>query len=135
VLGAASALREPAPPFRPLRKLLSASGLLCHGIKQRDTRTFDPSLPAVTVHTGSSNVTPAQYMQAVAALAPDVWVALSDDVPSDCRWAGICQGPGEGGWPDGRRQPRSSRAVVVNQAAAGCVGGKMCNSWDAGQAM
>ncbi|KAI3430526.1 hypothetical protein D9Q98_005119 [Chlorella vulgaris] len=40
---------------------------------------------SVTVHTGSSNVTPAQYMQAVAALAPDVWVALSDDVPSDCR--------------------------------------------------
>ncbi|KAL4857432.1 Queuine tRNA-ribosyltransferase accessory subunit 2 [Chlorella vulgaris] len=39
----------------------------------------------MTVHTGSSNVTPAQYMQAVAALAPDVWVALSDDVPSDCR--------------------------------------------------
>jgi hypothetical protein len=52
---------------------------------------------AVTVHTGAACVTPAQYVAGVAAVGPDVWVALSDDVPSDSRWvvgaAGAAKAP------------------------------------------
>lgn len=51
----------------------------------------------MTVHTGSARVTPGQYVEAVAAVAPDVWVALSDDVPSDSRW-GTGRGCLLGGW-------------------------------------
>lgn len=42
-------------------------------------------LPAVSIHTGAATVTPQQYVQAVAALQPDLWVALSDDIPNDSR--------------------------------------------------
>lgn len=50
------------------------------------SRPPPPRLPAaVTVHSGSATVTPAQYVEAVAALAPDAWVALSDDIPCDAR--------------------------------------------------
>ena len=39
----------------------------------------------MTVHAGAAAVTPAQYVEAAAALGPDIWVALSDDIPSDSR--------------------------------------------------
>lgn len=39
----------------------------------------------MTVPTGAATVTPEKYVEAVAALAPDVWVALSDDIPCDSR--------------------------------------------------
>lgn len=39
----------------------------------------------MTTPTGAATVTPERYIEAVAALEPDVWVALSDDIPSDSR--------------------------------------------------
>ncbi|KAI7838261.1 hypothetical protein COHA_007950 [Chlorella ohadii] len=35
--------------------------------------------------SGAATVTPERYVEALAAVRPDVWVALSDDVPSDSR--------------------------------------------------
>lgn len=39
----------------------------------------------MSIHTGAATVTPEQYVEAVAALQPDLWVALSDDIPNDSR--------------------------------------------------
>lgn len=48
-------------------------------------RQATDSHASVTVHTGAATATPEQYVEAAAALGPDVWVALSDDVPADAR--------------------------------------------------
>ncbi|KAL4422828.1 hypothetical protein ABPG75_009025 [Micractinium tetrahymenae] len=40
---------------------------------------------SVSIHTGAATVTAEQYVEAVAALQPDLWVALSDDIPNDSR--------------------------------------------------
>ncbi|WIA41169.1 hypothetical protein OEZ86_004784 [Tetradesmus obliquus] len=38
-----------------------------------------------TLYTGGTQVTPERYMQAIAALQPDMYVALADEVPGDAR--------------------------------------------------
>eukprot|EP00887_Chlorella_sp_A99_P007224 scaffold2.g7224.t1 len=51
------------------------------GTRQQST----DAAAAVTIHTGGLAVSPAAYMEAAAALAPDLLVALCDEVPADAK--------------------------------------------------